>query len=70
LVKSAKKTLVLIDNYVDESVLNLFLKREENVDVKIILQILTASLKSDLEKHNKQYPHIEIKVTKSSRPLF
>ena len=70
LVKSANKSLVLIDNYVDESVLNLFLKRKDNVGVKIYTSNLTASLKSDLEKHNKQYPHIEIKVYKNAHDRF
>jgi hypothetical protein len=70
LVKSANKSLVLIDNYVDESLHNLFLKREDNVDVKIYTSNLTASLKSDLEKHNKQYPPIEIKVYKNAHDRF
>jgi hypothetical protein len=70
LVKSAEKSLILIDNYIDESVLNLFLKRKENVDVKIYTANLTAALKTDLEKHNKQYYPIEVKVYKNAHDRF
>ena len=70
LIKSAEKSLILIDNYVDESVLNLFLKRKENVDAKIYTAKLNASLKIDLEKHNEQYPPIEIKVYKNAHDRF
>ncbi len=70
LVKTAEKSLILIDNYIDESVLNLFLKRKENVDVKIYTANFSAALKTDLEKHNKQYPPIEIKVYKNAHDRF
>jgi hypothetical protein len=70
LVKSAEKSLILIDNYVDESVLNLFLKRKDSVAVKIYTANVTALLKTDLEKHNKQYPPIEIKVFKNAHDRF
>ncbi len=70
LVKSAEKSLILIDNYVDESVLNLFLKRKENVTVKIYTANLTSTLKTDIEKHNKQYPPIEIKEYKNAHDRF
>jgi len=70
LVKSANKSLILIDNYVDESVLNLFLKRKDNVDVKILTANLTSAIKSDLEKYNKQYPPIEIKVFTKAHDRF
>ncbi|BCG66064.1 MAG: hypothetical protein methR_P3940 [Methyloprofundus sp.] len=66
LIKSAKKSIVLIDNYVDESTLQLFSKREQNVRVTIYTQKITAVLKQDLEKHNSQYSTIDIiKFTKA-----
>jgi hypothetical protein len=70
LVKSAEKSLILIDNYIDESVLNLFLKRKEGVDVKIFTANFTSPLKADLEKHNQQYPPIEINVYKNAHDRF
>ena len=66
LIKSAKKSIVLIDNYVDESVLQLFTKRKEIVAVTIYTKNLSTILKQDLEKYNAQYPKIEmVKFTKS-----
>jgi hypothetical protein len=70
LVKSAEKSLILIDNYVDESVLNLFLKRKQGVTATIYTANLSAILKTDFEKHNKQYPPIEIKVFTKSHDRF
>ncbi len=70
LVKSAEKSIVLIDNYVDESVLNLFLKRKRGVEVEIYTANLTPTLKTDLEKHNQQYSHIKIKVYKNAHDRF
>jgi hypothetical protein len=58
LIKSAEKSLILIDNYVDESVLNLFLKRKYGVAVEIYTANFTATLKTDLDKHNNQYAPI------------
>ena len=66
LVKSAQKSILLIDNYIDESVLQLFTKRKKNVEVKIYTKNITKVLKQDLEKHNTQSPKIEIeKFTKA-----
>ncbi|TVR81092.1 MAG: DNA-binding protein [Chitinophagaceae bacterium] len=66
LVKSAKKSILLIDNYIDESVLELFTKRHKQVTVKIYTKTISKTLKQDVEKHNAQYPYIEIeKFTKA-----
>ncbi len=66
LIKSAKKSILLIDNYIDESVLQLFTKRKKNVKVTIYTKNITKVLKQDLEKHNAQHPKIEIqKFTKA-----
>ncbi len=70
LVKSADNSLILIDNYIDESVLNLLLKRKDSVDVKIYTANFTSTLKTDLEKHNQQYPPIEIQVFKNAHDRF
>jgi len=60
LIKSAKKSILLIDNYVDESVLQVFTKRNNNVSVSIYTKNITKTLKQDLEKHNAQYPKITV----------
>jgi hypothetical protein len=60
LIKSAKKSILLIDNYIDETVLQLFTKRKKNVSVTIYTKNITKILKQDLEKHNAQHQNIEI----------
>jgi hypothetical protein len=60
LIKSAKESILLIDNYVDETVLQLFTKRKKNVSVTIYTKNCTKTLKQDLEKHNSQHPQITI----------
>ncbi len=70
LIKSAKKSIVLIDNYVDETVLQLFTKRKQNVSVNIYSKNITKILKQDLEKHNAQYPKIELKKFTKAHDRF
>lgn len=60
LIKSAKNRIILIDNYVDESVLLMLAKRSTDVSAKIITKSISATLKLDLEKHKQQYPPIEM----------
>ncbi|MCD6322277.1 MAG: ORF6N domain-containing protein [Clostridiales bacterium] len=70
LIKSAKKSILLIDNYVDESVLQLLTKRKKNVSVNIYTRNITKVLKQDLEKHNAQHPQIEIKKFAKAHDRF
>jgi phage regulator Rha-like protein len=70
LIKSAKKTIILIDNYVDESVLQLFTKRNKNVLVTIYTKNISKALKQDLEKHNAQYPKIKIEKFAKAHDRF
>ena len=60
LIKSAKEHIVLIDNYIDESVLLLLSKRNAGVTAKIITRQISSVLATDLAKHNLQYPLIVI----------
>jgi len=60
LIKNSKKSIVLIDNYVDETVLTLFSKNQ-NINVKIFTKSIKKQLKLDLEKYNSQYKPIELK---------
>lgn len=70
LIKSAKKSIVLIDNYCDESVLTMLSKRAKDVSATIHTKNITKQLKLDIEKHNAQYPNIEIKKFDSSHDRF
>lgn len=70
LIKTAKKSIILIDNYIDESVLQLFTKREKNVSVKIYTKSISKTLKQDLEKHNAQYAKIEIEIFPKAHDRF
>src|SRR5690606_13345189 len=58
LVRKAEKSIVLIDNYIDDSVFTLFTKRKEGVDFTCYTKSITKSLQLDVEKHNQQYPSI------------
>ena len=60
LIKSAKTSIVLIDNYVDESVLTLLSKRTEGVSARVITRRISETFQLDVEKHNKQYAPIMI----------
>ena len=61
LIKSAKRRIVLIDNYIDESVLLMLAKRNERVPAEIVTKQLSETLTLDLERHNRQYPPITIR---------
>jgi len=69
LVRSAKKSIILIDNYIDESVLELFCKRDKNVEV-IIYTRVSRHLKQDLDKFNRQYPKIRVREFRQSHDRF
>lgn len=60
LIKSAKTSIVLIDNYVDESVLTFLSKRTEGVSARVITRRVSEALRLDVEKHNQQYAPIMI----------
>lgn len=62
LIRSAKKSIVLIDNYVDESVLLMLSKRGNGVSATIYTHKISAQLQLDLDKHNDQYPPINIRT--------
>jgi hypothetical protein len=70
IIKSAKKSIKLIDNYVDESTLVLFTKRDVNVAIKIYTKTISKQLQLDLQKHNAQYPKIDIEKFDLSHDRF
>ena len=70
LVKSAKQRIILIDNYVDETVLTLLDKRGENVSATIYTQQVSRQFRLDVDRHNSQYPPIEVDVFRRSHDRF
>lgn len=70
IIKKAKKNIILIDNYVDETVLIQLSKRNPIVSATIYTGKISQQLLLDLEKHNKQYPPIEIKQFSESHDRF
>lgn len=69
LIRSAKSKIILIDNYVDDSVLTLFSKNQ-NIDVNIYTKNISKQLNQDLKKYNSQYKKIEIKKFENSHDRF
>jgi len=70
LVRKAKRSVVLIDNYVDDTVLSLLDKRADNVTATIYTQNISHQLQLDLNRHNVQYAPIEIKTFNKSHDRF
>lgn len=70
LIRRAKHEIILIDNYIDESVLTILNKRNDGVKATIYTANLSKDLKLDLDKHNSQYQPIDIKVFKNSHDRF
>ena len=70
LVKSARRSIVLIDNYVDETVLLMLSKRSVGVSATIYTQRITQQLQLDLDRHNSQYTPIDIRTYRDSHDRF
>jgi hypothetical protein len=70
LVKSAKESIVLIDNYIDESVLHLLSKRNIGIKTTIFTSKKSKQLQLDIEKFNAQYEPIYVKVFTKSHDRF
>ena len=70
LIKSAKKRIILIDNYVDETVLTLLDKREENVPAVIYTQQISRQFQLDIDRHNAQYTPIDVEAFRLSHDRF
>ena len=70
LIRMAKKEIILIDNYIDDSVLKILNKRKDNVSATIYTSHISENLKLDLQKHNSQYQPINIEVLKKFHDRF
>ncbi len=70
LIKKAKKEIILIDNFIDESVLTLLSKRQKHVTATIYTKSISKTLQLDLDKHHAQYPEIHVKTFIQSHDRF
>ncbi|MFY7669284.1 MAG: ORF6N domain-containing protein [Crocinitomicaceae bacterium] len=70
LIKSAKQSIILIDNYIDETSLLMLSKRNPTCKAIIYTSKVNPQLQLDLAKHNEQYPTIEIKILKTAHDRF
>jgi hypothetical protein len=70
LIKRAETSIILIDNYIDESVLTFLSKRKANVSAIIFTKENSKTFQLNLKKHNAQYPHIDVKPFAHSHDRF
>jgi hypothetical protein len=70
IIKSAKLSITLIDNYIDESVLIMLGKKSKNVNVTLLTKDISKQLALDIAKFNQQYPAIEAKIFNLSHDRF
>ncbi len=70
IIRSAKKSVLLIDNYIDDTVFKQLAKRNKNVSATIFTKTMDKIAKQDLQKHNAQYPKIEIKKLTTAHDRF
>ena len=69
-VREAKSRIVLIDNYIDDTVLTMLDKRAAGVEAVIYTGQISKTLRLDIDKHNAQYPAIEVHVFKKAHDRF
>ena len=70
IIRKADKSIILIDNFIDDSVLTLFSKKRENVKITIYTKDISKQLQLDIVKFNAQYPTVEAKILKESHDRF
>ncbi|HBS64431.1 MAG TPA: DNA-binding protein [Acinetobacter pittii] len=70
IIRSAESSIILLDNYVDDTVLILLGKRSTNVTSTIYTKSISNQLRLDLQRYNRQYPPIEIEVFSDAHDRF
>jgi len=70
IIRSAKKSIILIDNYIDDTVFKQLAKRDKNVKAVIYSKADNKIIKQDLQVHNKQYPKIELRKLTTAHDRF
>ncbi|MGO1647826.1 MAG: ORF6N domain-containing protein [Sphingobacterium sp.] len=70
IVRSAKSSIILLDNYVDDTVLTLLGKRNTNVTATIYTKTISSQLRLDVQRYNSQYPPIDVKIFSDAHDRF
>ncbi|AKK71963.1 DNA-binding protein [Chryseobacterium gallinarum] len=70
IIRSAESSIILLDNYVDDTVLTLLGKRKDNVTATILTKNINNQLRLDVQRYNSQYPPIEIEVFSDAHDRF
>ena len=70
IIKSAKTKILIIDNYIDDTILEMLTKRNNDVKVVILTSNKTNILKLDVQKFNKEYPTLEVVKTDKFHDRF
>ncbi|MGJ1484218.1 ORF6N domain-containing protein [Sphingobacterium multivorum] len=70
IVRSAKSSILLLDNYVDDTVLALLGKRQAPVTATIYTKSISNQLRLDLQRYNSQYPPVEIEIFADAHDRF
>ena len=70
IIRNAKTSIILLDNYVDDTVLTLLGKRNNNVTATIYTKNISNQLRLDLQRYNSQYPPIEIEIFSDAHDRF
>jgi hypothetical protein len=70
LIRSAHQSIILIDNYIDESVLMMLSKRQDGVVAEIFTKSIGPRLQLDIEKHNQQYPPVKVMTSNRFHDRF
>ncbi len=70
IIRSAKTSIILLDNYVDDTVLTLLGKRNANITATIYTKNINNQLRLDLQRYNSQYPQIEIEIFSDTHDRF
>ncbi len=70
IIKSAKTKILIIDNYIDDSILQMLSKKNKNVEVVILTSQNCNLTKLDIQKFNKQYPSLKISYTNKFHDRF
>lgn len=70
IIRSAKSSIILLDNYLDDTVLTLLGKRNENVTATIYTKNISNQLQQDVQRYNSQYPAIAVEVFSNAHDRF